>query len=220
MTMVLMLVGALLALMPLGVRAAGADEAARWRSEAAAVTIARDRWGIAHVRGRTDADAVFGMMYAQAEDDFSRIEANYLTALGRTAEVEGQRAIWADLRQRMWIDPSDLRARYAAAPAWLRALMVAWADGLNFYLDRHSGVHPRAIHRFEPWMALSFTEGSIGGDIEGVSLGELAAFYGGNAAPDVPNSGDGERAAAAEPTGSNGIAIAPRGPRTATRCCS
>jgi acyl-homoserine-lactone acylase len=60
----------------------------RWQTEAARVTITRDDWGIAHVSGPTDADAVFGMIYAQAEDDFPRIEANYLTALGRTAEAE------------------------------------------------------------------------------------------------------------------------------------
>ena len=46
---------------------------ARWRGEAARVTITRDHWGIAHVRGRSDADAVFGAIYAQAEDDFPRI---------------------------------------------------------------------------------------------------------------------------------------------------
>ena len=81
--------------------AASPPELARWRSEAANVTITRDDWGIAHVHGRTDADAVFGMIYAQAEDDFPRIEANYLTALGRTAEADGEKAIWQDLRARL-----------------------------------------------------------------------------------------------------------------------
>ena len=184
-------------------------EAARWQREAATVTIARDQWGIAHVHGRTDANAVFGAVYAQAEDDFPRIEANYLTALGRTAEVEGEGAIWADLRQHMFVDPADLRAKYAASPVWLGALMNAWADGLNFYLATHPAVHPRLIAHFEPWMALSFTEGSIGGDIERISLADLAAFYGGKAAPDLPDSGDGNGPGETEPTGSNGFAIAP-----------
>ena len=180
-------------------------ELARWKAEAARVTITRDDWGIAHVRGRTDADAVFGMIYAQAEDDFNRVETNYMTALGRTAEAEGEKAIWADLRARLYMDPDDLRARYAASPAWLKRLMDAWADGLNYYLATHSDVHPRAISRFEPWMALSFTEGSIGGDIERIDLAALEAFY----------SKDGKALAAArpvpdpEPRGSNGIAIAP-----------
>src|SRR4051794_13646988 len=111
-----------------------AADAARWRAEAARVTIVRDDWGIAHVRGKTDADAGFGMIYAQAEDDFNRIEANYLTALGRTAEAEGEAAIWADLRARLYMKPEKLKADYAASPPWLRRLMEAWADGLNHYL--------------------------------------------------------------------------------------
>ncbi len=92
-------------------------ERTRWQAQAARVTITRDDWGIPHIEGRSDADAVFGLIYAQAEDDFPRIEANYLTALGRTAEAEGEDAIWADLRQRLFADPVELKAHYAASPA-------------------------------------------------------------------------------------------------------
>jgi acyl-homoserine-lactone acylase len=183
---------------------AGSD-LGRWQAQSKRVTITRDDWGIAHVRGKSDADAVFGMIYAQAEDDFNRVETNYLTALGRTAEAEGEKAIWADLRARLYMDPDDLRARYAASPPWLRRLMDSWADGLNYYLASHPEVRPRVITRFEPWMALSFTEGSIGGDIERIDLKALEAFY----------SKTGEAVASAapdydpEPRGSNGFAIAP-----------
>ncbi|NDU79384.1 acylase, partial [Actinomadura sp. DSM 109109] len=142
------------------------------------VTIIRDDWGVPHIHGHSDADAVFGMIYAQAEDDFPRIETNYLTALGRTAEADGEGAIWADLRQRLFVDPEQLKADYAASPAWLRARMDAWADGLNYYLAAHPETKPRVLTHFEPWMALSFTEDSIGSDIERISLGDLASFYG------------------------------------------
>jgi acyl-homoserine-lactone acylase len=181
-------------------------EPARWQREAAATTITRDDWGIAHVHGHTDADAVFGMAYAQAEDDFNRVETNYLNALGRLAEAEGESALWSDLRQKLFIDPVQLQALYARSPDWLRALMVAWADGLNHFLATHPDVHPRVIRHFEPWMALSFSEGSIGGDIERVSLAQLQAFYDhGKTSVAV------ERPASwQEPTGSNGFAIAPR----------
>jgi acyl-homoserine-lactone acylase len=171
-------------------------------AHAARVTITRDDWGIAHVRGQSDADAVFGAIYAQAEDDFPRVETNLLTALGRLAEAEGESAIWQDLRQRLWIDESALRADYRRSPAWLRALMDAWASGLNYYLETHPEVRPRALTRFEPWMALSFTEGSIGGDIERADLAQLAGFYGGTRIALAPRD--------EEPRGSNGIAIAPR----------
>jgi acyl-homoserine-lactone acylase len=196
---------ALLAAAPAPATFAPAADTARWQAQAARVTIQRDDWGIAHVHGRSDADAVFGAIYAQAEDDFPRIEANFLTALGRTAEAEGEAAIWQDLRQRLVIDPVRLQADYTASPAWLRELMDAWADGLNYYLATHPDTKPRVLTRFEPWMALSFTEGSIGGDIERADLKKLANFYG---AP--PQLALIERPHNDEPSGSNGIAIAPK----------
>ena len=188
----------------LATSAVAGDDARRLKAEAAGVTIVRDDWGIAHVHGRTDAEAVFGMVYAQAEDDFNRVETNYINALGRSAEVEGEGEIWKDLRQRLFIDAEDLKAQYATSPAWLKALMDAWADGLNDYLATHPRVTPRLIRRFEPWMALAFSEGSIGGDVERVDLKALEAFYGHR--PDLHARIDnGFR----EPSGSNGIAIAP-----------
>ncbi len=185
---------------------AGADpDAARLEQAATRVTIIRDDWGIAHVYGKTDADAVFGVIYAQAEDDFNRVETNYLNAMGRLAEAEGESAVFQDLRMRLFIDPEQMKAEYAASPEWLKQLMNAWADGLNFYLLTHPAVHPRVIRRFEPWMALTFSEGSIGGDIESISLPELEAFYGKG-----PKTQAAEKPALPpEPTGSNGFAIAP-----------
>jgi len=156
----------------------GAVEEARWQQESRETVIVRDDWGIAHVHGKTDADAVFGIMYAQAEDDFNRIETNYLNTMGRLAEAEGEAAIYQDLRMKLFIQPQDLEARFAASPRWLKRLLIAWSDGLNFFLHGHPQVQPRVIRRFEPWMALSFTEGSIGGDIERVPLGPLQEFYG------------------------------------------
>ncbi|MCL4865273.1 MAG: penicillin acylase family protein, partial [Gemmatimonadales bacterium] len=181
-------------------------EVARWESRAAAVTIVRDDWGIPHVSGKTDADAVFGLIYAHAEDDFNRIEVNYLNAMGRLAEAEGEGAVFQDLRMKLFISPEMLQAEYQASPEWLRALMDAWADGLNYYLHTHPGVRPRVLTRFEPWMALSFSEGSIGGDIERVSVAQLRAFY--EEATPVVAALPAE-AGYQEPGGSNGIAIAP-----------
>jgi acyl-homoserine-lactone acylase len=184
-----------------------AAEVARWRREARDVTIVRDDWGIPHIHGKTDADAVFGMIYAQAEDDFNRIETNYLVNTGRLAEAEGESAIYQDLRMRLFVNPDSMQARYAASPPWLKRLMDAWADGLNFYLHTHPDVNPRVITRFEPWMPLAFSEGSIGGDIESVSLDGLRAFYGDSAGPPSPV---GLRdSVLVEPSGSNGFAIAP-----------
>jgi len=201
---------AVLAVLLFALNAFGAPssaELARWQREAHNVTITRDDWGIAHVVGKTDADAVFGMIYAQAEDDFNRVETNYIDAMGRLAEAEGESAVWQDLRMKMFIDPDQLKKDYTASPAWLRSLMDAWADGLNFYLARHPNVKPRVITRFEPWMALSFTEGSIGGDIETINLNRLRDFYGGGTSAAVAENLEDDLLK--EPTGSNGIAISP-----------
>jgi acyl-homoserine lactone acylase PvdQ len=195
-----------------------APEPARWEQEARNVTIVRDDWGIAHIYGKTDAGAVFGMIYAQAEDDFNRVETNYINAMGRLAEAEGESKIYQDLRMKLFIDPKDLSKAYAESPAWLKTLMNAWADGLNFYLSKHPEVKPRVIQKFEPWMALSFTEGSIGGDIEKVNLNQLQAFYAnkpgsqasnGKGLVNRANAGHGPAPPEAEPTGSNGMAVAP-----------
>ena len=209
--------------------AASPPELARLRSEASHVTITRDDWGIAHVHGRSDADAVFGMIYTQAEDDLPRIEANYLTNLGRTAEAEGEKAIWQDLRARLYVSPAELKADYTKSPPAMRRLMDAWADGLNYFLATHPSVHPRVITHFEPWMVMSFTEGSIGGDIERIDLDKLRDFYSSSRHPELVsrsmNTAMGssrepsswmlkqvqhDDAKSLEPQGSNGIAIAPK----------
>src|SRR6478672_925957 len=109
-------------------------DATRWEQQARNVTIIRDDWGIAHVFGKTDADTVFGALYAQAEDDFNRVETNYLNAMGRLAEAEGESRIYQDLRMKLFIDPGVLRMQYVASPEWLKKLMNAFADGLNYYL--------------------------------------------------------------------------------------
>jgi acyl-homoserine-lactone acylase len=177
----------------------------RWAEYRENVTITRDKWGIPHVYGKTDADAVFGMIYAQAEDDFNRVELNYINALGRLSESEGENEIYRDLRMKLFIDPDDMQKKYEESPEWLQKLMDTFADAMNYYLATHPDVEPKVITHFEPWMPLAFSEGSIGGDIERVSLNQLENFYGKPAvtlALETANLFE-------EPQGSNGFAIAP-----------
>lgn len=188
-------------------QAAADPELSRWSAQARNITIVRDNWGIAHIYGKIDADAVFGMIYAQAEDDFNRVETNYLNSMGRLAEAEGESKIYQDLRMKLFIDPAVLQKQYTESPAWLQKLMIAFADGLNFYLVRHPDVKPRVIKHFEPWMALSFTEGSIGGDIERVNLKQLEAFYGKTPLKQTALASDNRPEE--DQGGSNGMAISP-----------
>ena len=188
--------------------AAADPELARLEEQAARVEIIRDDFGVPHVYGKTDADAVFGMLYAQAEDDFPRIERNYVWAIGRLAEIEGENAIFSDLRARLYMTIDEAKAAYASAPDWLRALCDAWADGLNYYLLTHPGLKPKLLTRFEPWMPMFFSEGSIGGDIEQIPLERIARFYGGDDAAEAIAAAREIESEFAPPGGSNGFAIA------------
>ena len=191
------------------------EELARQEARAQNVEILRDDFGVPHIYGKTDADAVFGLLYAQSEDDFPRVERNYVWAIGRLAEVEGEDALISDLRARLYMSEAEARAAYSAAPEWLRELCVAFADGINYYLHTHPEVTPRLLERFEPWMPFYFFEGSIGGDIEQIPLDGIEAFYNPRATPPPATKVAGNTArplssedfADREPRGSNGFAI-------------
>jgi acyl-homoserine lactone acylase PvdQ len=185
-------------------------EASRLAGIADRVEIIRDDFGVPHIYAKTDADAVFGMLYAQAEDDFPRVERNYIWATGRLAEIDGEEAIWSDLRARLYMSVAEAKAAYASAPAWLQELCNAYADGLNYYLLTHPDVKPRLLTRFEPWMPMFFSEGSIGGDIEQIPLDGIKAFYGEGRAIEALGNSQAAIPDLSEPAGSNGIAIAPK----------
>ncbi|MFV8353698.1 penicillin acylase family protein [Flavobacterium sp. XS2P14] len=180
-------------------------EIVRLQKLAQQVTITRDNWGIAHVDGKTDADAVFGMLYAQCEDDFKRVELNYIEKLGRMAEIKGQSVLYNDLEIKLLIDIEDAKADYKKAAPWLKKLLNSYADGINYYLYKDPEVKPALLTHFEPWFPLLWTDGSIGAiSTADLSTGELKAFYSGNT----------EKVAYIErekdvQTGSNGFAIAP-----------
>src|SRR5215203_1289615 len=110
------------------------EEISRWEKQSKNVSIIRDNWGIPHVYGKTDADAVFGLMYAQCEDDFKRVEMNYIEKLGRLAEVKGSSELYNDLYLKLIIDSAGAVTDYNNSPAWLKKLLNSFADGINFYL--------------------------------------------------------------------------------------
>ena len=183
-------------------------EADKWKAQAENVTIIRDDFGVPHIYGKTDADAVFGLLYAQCEDDFNRVEQNYIWATGRLAEIEGKEAIYSDLRANLFMTQEEAIANYENAPDWLQKLCNAFADGINYYLYTHPEVKPKLLTRFEPWMPMYFSEGSIGGDIERISTRKIKAFYeGGMEIPKMEQFQMDKVEAMAEPSGSNGIAI-------------
>jgi len=190
----------------------GDAEISRLEAIAERVEIIRDDFGVPHVYAKTDADAVFGMLYAQCEDDFNRVEQNYIWAIGRLAEVEGPSALYSDVRARMFMTQEEAIEAYEQAPDWLQKLCNAFADGVNYYLHTHPEVNPRLLTHFEPWMPFYFSEGSIGGDIERVSTSKIKALYEGGtqlalAEDQLAEERYSPYSLYEEPAGSNGIAL-------------
>ena len=186
------------------------QELVRWESRAKEVEIIRDDFGVPHIYGKNDADAVFGLLYAQCEDDFRRVERNYLWAMGRLAELEGEKELYSDLRAQLYMTTPEAQKAYQQAPEWLKELCVAFADGINYYLYTHPEVQPQVITQYEPWMPLFFFEGSIGGDLERISTARLKAFYEPKASLGLKQELEESMLLNFdEPRGSNGIAIAP-----------
>jgi acyl-homoserine-lactone acylase len=180
------------------------SEIGSWQKQAKQVNIIRDNWGIPHIYGKTDADAVFGLLYAQCEDDFKRVEMNYIEKLGRLAEVKGESELYNDLLIRMLIDSADAVNDYNKAPAWLQQLCNAFADGINFYIYNNPA-KPILLQRFKPWYPLLWTDGSIGAiNTAGIWPDEVKNFYSGE--PPVAITQPKEEVS----TGSNGFAFSPK----------
>ncbi len=180
-------------------------EIAAFQAQAKRVTIIRDNWGIAHVYGKSDADAVFGMLYAQCEDDFKRIELNYIEKLGRLAEINGEAAVFNDLQIRLLIDTAEAIADYQKAQPWLKKLLDAHAAAINYYLYKNPQVKPALLKRFKPWYSLLWTDGSIGAiNTADLTLAELKKFYTGDYSKTVYQPIIKE-----QHSGSNGFAFAP-----------
>ncbi|HNP22090.1 MAG TPA: penicillin acylase family protein [Panacibacter sp.] len=190
----------------LSAQTASGEEVARWRAQADRVTIIRDNWGIPHIYGKSDADAVFGLLYAQCEDDFQRVEMNYIEKLGRKSEVFGEKELNNDLYVRLVIDSLQAMQDYSKSPQWLVKLMNAFADGVNYYLYTHPAVKPALLSKFQPWYPLLWTDGSIGAISTGdITENDAGSLYFGTTASLVSNKERG----AERLTGSNGFALSP-----------
>ena len=139
---------------PIPGKTAERDE--RLEKVAASVTIYRDKWGVPHVYAPTDAAAIFGFMYAQAEDNFWQIEDSYIQSIGRAAEVDGQKMLDSDLINRALRIVDLSKSEYASLSPAMKEMCDAATDGLNYYLAKNPQVKPRLINHFEPWHPLAF----------------------------------------------------------------
>lgn len=185
------------------------QEIKKWETQAKRVTIVEDNWGIPHIYGQKDADAIFGLMYVQCSQNFPRVERNYLEIMGRLSEIEGEKRLYDDLQMRLIYNSDAAKADYAKSPAWFQALLNAFADGVNYYLYKHPETKPLVLQKFESWFPLMYTDGSIAPtQAGGLIVRDLRNFYEKKNAstsllrPELSINNF-------KSTGSNGFAIAP-----------
>lgn len=181
----------------------------RYKTQAQKVTIIRDNWGVPHIYGKTDADAVFGLLYAQCEENFNKVEENNLEMMGRLSEVYGESQLYNDLQMRLIYDTAAAIADYKRSPLWLKKLLDAAADGVNYYLYKHPEIKPLVLTHFEPWFALLRTNGSISATQNGgITTRDMRELY-----PAKNNATSYLEKHLpfyeVDPTGSNGFAVSP-----------
>ncbi|MFN2457244.1 MAG: penicillin acylase family protein [Chitinophagaceae bacterium] len=130
------------------------EEISQWQKQAKRITIIRDNWDVPHIYGKTDADCVFGLMYAQCEDNYRDIEENNIESLGRAAELYGEASLEDDANVARFECVKKGKDLYANAGLFLKSICNAAAAGINYYLYTHPGVERRLLHRYEPWFFL------------------------------------------------------------------
>lgn len=196
----------LLLFFPLIAIAQSKEDILRWQETAKRVNIIRDKWGIPHIYGKSDADCVFGLLYAQCEDDFQRVEMNYITMLGRTSEINGEQHVYEDLLVKMVIDSAASVKDYENSPDWMKKLLNAFADGVNFYLYKNPKIKPALLRKFKPWYPLTYTDGSISAiQTSDLTANDIKKFYAGLSS-DLASL---KKKDPEQLIGSNGFAIAP-----------
>ena len=184
------------------------QEINRYKAEAQRVTIIRDNWGIPHIYGKSDADAVFGLLYAQCEENFQKVEENNLEMMGRLSEI-GKAGLYDDLQMRLIYDSSAAIKDYKNSPGWFKKLLDAAADGVNYFLYKHPGIKPAILKHFEPWFALMRTNGSISAtQTAELTLEDMKNLYPAND-PSVSFQEKEFAKDEIEETGSNGFAVSP-----------
>ncbi len=100
-------------------------------------TIVRDDFGVPHIFGATDADVAYGLAYAHAEDDFETLEEVLAMTRGRLGALTGSAGAATDFAPALLDVRATVDRDYERQPEDVRALLEAYAAGLNRYVEKH-----------------------------------------------------------------------------------
>jgi penicillin amidase len=123
----------------------------------APVTIGRDSAGVVTITAQSELDADFALGFVHAQDRLFQMELMRRLGAGRLSELFGIPTLKTDKLMRMLGLAQQAAAQYAAASPDLRAVLDAYAAGVNAYVKWHGFPLPPEflLLRFEPepWRA-------------------------------------------------------------------
>ncbi len=101
--------------------------------------IIRDDYGVPHIYGATDPDVAFGVAIAHAEDDFFTLQDVVAMARGRYGAIAGEDGAKVDFVYHLIDARGTAERHYPTLPADTRAVLEAYAAGLNHFAAQHPG---------------------------------------------------------------------------------
>jgi penicillin amidase len=137
------------------------------------VEIVRNNANVPHILGKQDADVLFGLGYAHAQDRLWQMLVMRWTAQGRLSEVFGTRTLQIDkLMRRLDIYTLSRRAAGSQAPH-NEALLRAYAAGVN---ARLSEVNDSALGRGAPELFIFNAPIAPWTTTDSIAMGKLMAL--------------------------------------------
>ncbi len=119
------------------------------------VTVERDNWGVPHVRAASLVDAVEAQGYVMAQDRLWQLDLMRRASRGQLSEIVGPLALKSDKQFRTFGFSRAAERDYAAMDKDSRALMEAYARGVNVFIEQHQNNLPLEFsllkYKPQPW---------------------------------------------------------------------
>lgn len=102
------------------------------------ITIVRDKWGVPHIYAKTDAEAAYGLAWANAEDDFKSMQETLLAVRKKLSEVKGKDGAKMDVMAHLiGLDDAVDNAYDTAFSPQFKKVLDAYVTAVNAYAEKH-----------------------------------------------------------------------------------